>query len=36
MNGEILHRTDVALACPDGQTADAVQIEKGCFLEDSV
>lgn len=35
MNGEILHRAGVAVACPDGQAADAEQIVKG-LLEGSV
>lgn len=34
MNGEIFHRTDVAMACLDGQVVDAEQIMEGCLIED--
>lgn len=36
MNGEVVHRTDVAMACLDSQAVDAEQIMEGCLIEDSV
>jgi len=30
MNGEIFHRTDAAMACPDGQAVAAGQTMEGC------